>query len=118
MELVKEKQPQATIFRFQGRLDSTNAPQIEKQLVEVMIAGEKQLIFDFSKLEYLSSAGIRILVHCHTKIEQAHGHIFLINIPKPIENVLYITGFLPYFRQFETLQEALAAIALTTTKPS
>lgn len=68
------------------------------------------MVIDCSALDYISSAGIRVLVHCHKKIEKEHGHFFLASVPKPIENILYITGFLPYFRVFEEKAQALKAL--------
>lgn len=111
MDLTQESKDGALIFYFKGRLDSNTAQSTEKNLVDAITAGNKFLIFDLKNLEYLSSAGIRILVHCHKKIEHEHGKIFLTTVPKPIENVLYITGFLPYFQTFSDIDHALAAIA-------
>ncbi|MBS0623524.1 MAG: STAS domain-containing protein [Verrucomicrobia bacterium] len=107
MNLKQEKKQYATVFQFQGRLDSTTAPEAEKAVLSAIESGEKNLVFDFASLDYLSSAGIRVLVQCHKKLEPTHGHIFLASIPKPIENVLYITGFLPYFQVCESTQKAL-----------
>ncbi len=110
MEITEDKKENCVLFTLKGRLDSTTSPEVETKIIDSVSAGNKEILLDFSGLEYLSSAGIRALVHCHKKIEHEHGHIFLIAIPKPIENVLYITGFLPYFQVFDSEAKAINAL--------
>lgn len=107
MDIKEEKKENATIFSLKGRLDSATSPEVEAKIMDTIGHGTKEVILDFSSLDYISSAGIRVLVHCHKELEKLHGHIFLTSVPKPIENVLYITGFLPYFKVFEGKAEAL-----------
>jgi len=109
MELKQEKKNGATIFHFSGRLDSVTSLEVEKTLLNAIASGDKKLIFDLSALDYLSSAGIRVLVQCYKKVEAAQGHVFLCSLPKPIENVLYVTGFLPYFQIFDKTDQAVLA---------
>lgn len=109
MEIIEKKHPQAIIFSLKGRLDSTTSTEVEKKIIESINKGAIDVILDFSLLEYISSAGIRVLVHCHKEIEKKHGRIILTSLPKPIENVLYITGFLPYFKVYEKESQALEA---------
>jgi anti-sigma B factor antagonist len=111
VEIREEKKEKATVFLLSGRLDSTTSPQVEEKILECIAGGANDVILDFSSLSYISSAGIRVLVHCHKELEKKHGHIFLAAVPKPIENVLYITGFLPYFKVFEGQEQALAALS-------
>ncbi len=110
MDLFEEKKGHATVFSLKGRLDSATSSEVEKKIIESIDQGTKDLVLDFSSLDYISSAGIRVLVHCHKEIEKQHGHIFLAAVPKPIENVLYITGFLPYFKVFDRQTQALDAL--------
>lgn len=110
MDISEEKKENATIFSLKGRLDSATSPEVEKKILEAIAHGAKEVILDFSSLEYISSAGIRVLVHCHKEIEKLNGRILLAGVPKPIENVLYITGFLPYFEVFEGQNQALQAL--------
>jgi len=114
MKISKEQKGKATIFTLEGRLDSNTSPDVEKEIFNSISQGNKNIVLDFSSLDYISSAGIRVLVHCHKELEKKEGHIFLACVPKPIENVLYITGFLPYFKVFDT--QALALNALSEAK--
>lgn len=110
MEISEEKRGAALIFRLKGRLDSTTSPEVDNRILAAINPNDKDVILDFSALDYISSAGIRVLVHCHKELEKRQGRIFLASVPKPIENVLYITGFIPYFKIFESLNGALEAL--------
>lgn len=107
MEIVEETKGKIAIFALKGRLDSASSNEVEKKILDSIENGLNDVVLDFSSLDYLSSAGIRALVHCHKEIEKKHGHIFLASVPKPIENVLYITGFLPYFKIYDNPNQAL-----------
>ncbi|HSO79041.1 MAG TPA: STAS domain-containing protein, partial [Chromatiaceae bacterium] len=61
MELTAIHQGPALVIAPQGRLDSTTAPAFEKQLLE-HLAGKSNLILDFSGLDFISSAGLRVLL--------------------------------------------------------
>lgn len=110
VEIREEKKGKTTIFWLAGRLDSATSPKIEEKIMNSISNGSSDVILEFSSLSYISSAGIRVLVHCHKELEKKHGHIFLVAVPKPIENVLYITGFLPYFKVFDGQDQALKAL--------
>ncbi len=110
MKIHEEKKGKATVFALVGRLDSSTSQDVEQQITGAIQGGTKDVVLDFTSLEYISSAGIRVLVHCHKEIEKQGGHIYLASVPKPIENVLYITGFLPYFTLFEKPNEAVDAL--------
>jgi anti-sigma B factor antagonist len=115
MDIKKETKGKATIFSLRGRLDSETSPEVEKVIIDAIKEGSQHVILDFSSLEYISSAGIRVLVHCHKELEKKSGEIVLTRVPKPIENVLYITGFLPYFKIYEEQAQALSALNQSKT---
>ncbi|MFN0065789.1 MAG: STAS domain-containing protein [Chlamydiales bacterium] len=107
MDLHEERKGKATIITLSGRLDSSSSPEVEKKIVSTIVQGNKDIVLDFGSLDYISSAGIRVLVLCNKEVEKLKGHIYLASVPKTIENVLYITGFLQHFRLFEGQNQAL-----------
>ncbi|MCH9625674.1 MAG: putative anti-sigma factor antagonist BtrV [Chlamydiales bacterium] len=111
MDILEEKKGETVVFALKGRLDSATSPEVETKIINSIKIGAKDIILNFSSLDYISSAGIRVLVHCHKELEKNRGHILLASVPKPIENVLYITGFLPYFKVFDNQAQALDAVA-------
>ncbi len=111
MEVKEEKKGNVLVFSLKGRLDSNTSPEVEKKILAAIEKNSFDIVLDFSALDYLSSAGIRLLVHAHKQIEKHGGLILLSAVPKEIENILYITGFLSYFKIFETQQQALDSLA-------
>lgn len=110
IELKVDQKEGASIFALSGRLDSSTAPTVEEKIIQSIQSGTHNVILDFAALDYISSAGIRVLVHCHKELEKKQGKILLVSVPKPIENVLYITGFLPYFKIYDGQSQAIEAL--------
>ena len=75
-----------------GRLDTQTAPELEKE-VDSIITGLKQLTFDMSGLEYVSSAGLRVILKAQ-KIMNTQGSMTLTGVNDSIMEVFDITGFL------------------------
>ena len=80
-----------TVVELVGRLDTTTAPSLEKMLNED-IGESKNLIFDFKGLEYISSAGLRVLLGAQKKM-QKNGSMKVINVCESVMEVFEITGF-------------------------
>lgn len=110
MDIREERTGKAVVFSLSGRLDSATSPTVEEKILNSIEGGAQDVILDFASVDYISSAGIRVLVHCHKELEKKQGHILLAAVPKPIENVLYITGFLPYFKVYDGRTQALEAL--------
>jgi anti-sigma B factor antagonist len=75
-----------------GRLDTQTAPELEKEIDEV-VSNVKELIFDMNGLEYISSAGLRVILKAQ-KIMNTKGSMKLIGVNDNIMEVFDITGFL------------------------
>ena len=75
-----------------GRLDTQTAPELEKEIDEV-VGGVKELVFDMNGLEYVSSAGLRVILKSQ-KIMNTKGSMKLIGVNDSIMEVFDITGFL------------------------
>ena len=82
---------QATLV-VAGRLDTQTAPELEKE-VESVVSGLKELTFDMAGLEYVSSAGLRVILKAQ-KIMNAQGSMKLTGVNDNIMEVFDITGFL------------------------
>ena len=90
MEVLKNKQDSNLVVELVGRLDTTTAPQLEAELSD--LAGVTELTFDFAKLEYISSAGLRVLLGAQKKMN-AQGSMKVKNVCDDIMEVFEITGF-------------------------
>ena len=74
-----------------GRLDTTTAPQLEAELKQ-NIAGVEKLVLDFAALEYLSSAGLRVLLAAQ-KVMNKQGEMIIRNVNDTISEIFEVTGF-------------------------
>ena len=74
-----------------GRLDTSTAPELEA-IIDGCIAGIKGLVLDCSELEYVSSAGLRVILKTQ-KLMNAQGNMKLIHVNETIMEVFDITGF-------------------------
>ncbi len=77
---------------LEGRLDTVSAAQLEETLME-KIGDAVHLTFDFSKLEYLSSAGLRLLIAAEKTMEEKSGSMVIRNINSTIKDIFDVTGF-------------------------
>ena len=91
MEINKIKDGTALTIELEGRLDTVSAPQLETELKK-SISGVETLIFDFAKLEYLSSAGLRVLLSSQ-KVMNRQGQMIIKNVNSTIADIFEVTGF-------------------------
>ena len=91
MNINIERENGKTLMKIEGRLDTTTAPELEKA-----INGEgdelKSLALDFKGVDYISSAGLRVLLTAQKKMN-AQGYMELINVGETVMDVFEMTGF-------------------------
>lgn len=91
MNITKTKTGAALNIALEGRLDTTTAPQLEAELKQ-NLDGIKELTLDFTQLEYLSSAGLRVLLATQ-KAMNKQGSMVICNVNDVISEVFDVTGF-------------------------
>ena len=79
------------VFALEGRLDTVTAPELEKELKE-SLDGVTSLTLDFGKLEYISSAGLRVLLAAQ-KLMAKQGSMKLTGVNETIMEIFDVTGF-------------------------
>ena len=87
---IKKNAEEATI-ELTGRLDTTTAPTLDKMINED-IEGTKDLILDLKGLEYISSAGLRVLLSAQKKMQKI-GSMKVVNVCENVMEVFEMTGF-------------------------
>ena len=91
MTIEIKRNVEEVVLQVVGRLDTTTAPALDNAIME-NINGIKSLILDFKALEYISSAGLRVLLSAQKKMNQI-GKMKVINVCEEIMEVFEITGF-------------------------
>ena len=90
MEITKTNAQGALTYALKGRLDTLTAPDLERTLKEDLPSAET-LTFDCAQLEYVSSAGLRVLLAAHKKMLSRKGMVVR-NVNEMVREVLELTG--------------------------
>jgi len=109
MDINEKYENDVMILELKGRLDANTSEQLEKKLIPP-INNDKYLkiIIDFADLEYISSAGLRLLLLAAKKLDKKDGKIVLCAMQDFIKEVFEISGFTPIFPITEDQEKALA----------
>lgn len=91
MQIEMNRNGNAFTAALEGRLDTTTAPQLEKEL-NTVLPEASELYLDFARLDYISSAGLRVLLAAQ-KIMNKQGKMAIRNVSQDIMEVFDITGF-------------------------
>ena len=91
MTITKNMNGTTLEIALEGRLDTMTAPELEAALNE-SLNGAESLVLDFSKLEYISSAGLRVLLSAH-KAMSGKGDMKVTNVNEIVREVFEVTGF-------------------------
>jgi len=95
------------IVTLPRRFDFDSAPLIENELKPVLGKHPEQVLFDFSKTEYISSVGVRVLLGASRTLKEGGGKIALSSLCHQVSYILEIAGFTKIFTIFETRDKAI-----------
>ena len=91
MNIEKITNDKELIIKVEGRLDTVTAPELEKE-VNDSVQGVEVLVFDLAGLDYISSAGLRVVLSAQ-KIMNAQGKMIVKNVNEAVMEIFEITGF-------------------------
>ena len=80
------------VITLSGRLDTITSPQLEEEISHISLDEIEIIILDIKELEYISSAGLRLILKIHKKMSAKGGVLKLINVNEMISEVFYMTG--------------------------
>ena len=96
--------------RLEGSLDSKTAPEVREQLQRVLPTTSK-LILDLTHVDYLSSAGLRLLLVLYRELAAGNGKLALVGVSEDIRTVMSHTGFLSFFMLADSEAAAIQAVS-------
>ena len=97
------------IVGITGSLDSTTSPEAQKSLT-AMLAGAKKVALDFTELDYISSAGLRVLLGAAKQLRASGGKLGMFGLNQSVREVFEISGFATILSIYKSEAEALAAM--------
>ena len=111
MDIRQKKTGDLVEFDLLGRLDANTAPEAEKTISSAIDGGASKLLFNLDSLEYISSAGLRVMLVAAKKIRQTNGKIVLCSLKDNVQEVFDISGFSSIFNIADTAEDALNDLA-------
>jgi anti-anti-sigma factor len=110
MEFAQEQAGDVAIVKLAGRLDSSSAQTTEESFAQMLGSGTPRLAIDMSGLEYISSAGLRVLLVVAKKVQQAKGKMALFGLVPNVREVFSVSGFDKIFAIQSDADTAVASV--------
>lgn len=109
MKLTMDKMDGMLIACLQGVVNSANAEQLEAELAAQVDKGERRVVLDLGRLDYISSAGLRVVLLVAKQLRQVQGELVLCELKPHVREVFEISGFLTIFPVANSREAAAAA---------
>ncbi len=98
------------IIRITGRLDTGTAQRMEECLNHLISSGQKRILLDLQNLDFISSAGLRVLLSSAKKIDRQLGVLALCNLNETVQDIFEISGFSEIFCIYADIDQAIMHI--------
>ena len=109
MELQVQEFDGVIIVRIAGEIDGSTAPALQDQVLVVTQPGCK-LLLDMGLVEFMSSAGLRVMLLLYRHISDGGGQIILVGLSEALQDTMAATGFLKYFVMTANIEAALEVL--------
>ncbi|MDV2998738.1 MAG: hypothetical protein N5P05_000344 [Chroococcopsis gigantea SAG 12.99] len=103
--IADHSQPFTLSLTLNGQLDSLTAPDLQKEINKYLKAAIKTLIFNLEKLEFISSAGLRIFAKARKDMKGKGGQVFFLNLTPQVKKVFDIVKAVPLSEVFTSTEE-------------
>ena len=110
MEITTRTQQDVTIVAFGGNLDSNTSPQAQQAIDGILAGGGRKMVVDFTALDYISSAGLRVLLGTAKRLRGAGCALRLFGLNETVREVFQISGFSTILAVFATEADALKGL--------
>ena len=107
MDIHVKKEAKGLVVSIIGRLDAVSSGELDKEMDEQIKKGESHFILDLSRLDYISSAGLRSILSASKRLKENKGMMTLCGLQGSVKEVFDISGFSSIFTIYESLENAL-----------
>jgi anti-anti-sigma factor len=111
MEIGEERRDGVVVVAPVGRLDSVSSGDLEGRLLGHLAAADRRLVVDFRDVEYISSAGLRVLLMLAKRLRESGGELVLCSLDRAVRMTFELAGFLPIFAVVGSREEAVARLS-------
>ena len=110
MEIISTPLKHCVLVQVIGKLDSSTAPELSGQLKKITEDRNYRIVMDMSKLEFISSAGLWVMVNTQKACKRFNrGELVFSEVPAKIHGALELAGFTHYYKLFKTTAEAVGS---------
>jgi anti-sigma B factor antagonist len=109
VEIIEEVQNDINIYRLIGRLDSNTSQMLEEKVFQAISDGSKKIIVDFENLDYISSAGLSVVLKANKALLREDGRVILCSMQNYIREIFKTTGIDNFVPILDTMDQALEA---------
>ena len=107
MQISVKTADEVKVLEFEGKLDAQTSPNAQQQLTNLIENGERKILVNFEKLDYISSAGLRVLLAAAKQLKPDGGEIRICSLNDVVKEIFGISGFVTIFKVFGSETEAL-----------
>jgi anti-anti-sigma factor len=100
-----------TVLAPAGRIDTTTSPRVDEIVRRTVDEGTRDLVIDFTDVDYISSAGLRVLLVLAKRLRDLQGRLVLCGMPESVRQVFRLAGFMPLFKVEPSQEAAVATFA-------
>jgi stage II sporulation protein AA (anti-sigma F factor antagonist) len=111
MNVTESTMNEIKVLSPEGRLDSVTSDSFEQLIMGWIANGHNRMVIDFTNLDYISSAGLRVLLIAAKQIKADNGVLALCGLKAHIHEVFEISGFLPILTVVEDIETAIGSVA-------
>ena len=109
MNIEMRELKHASVVKVSGRVDSSTAPELEKSLQGLLDSERNHLVLDLQETDYMSSAGLRVMVAMHKAAKKNGGGLCLAQPSTRVKDVLDLAGLTPVFAVYPDVVEAVGS---------
>jgi stage II sporulation protein AA (anti-sigma F factor antagonist) len=109
MDIQTQQTGKATVVAVSGKIDAMTAPTLESSISALINEGSVCMVLDFGGVDYISSAGLRVILASAKSMKSKVGTLLLANVSGPVKEVFDISGFGSVFTIYDSVDAAVAA---------
>jgi anti-sigma B factor antagonist len=111
MEITTRKLEKVTVVKPNGRIDAEAAPELAEALTAITDAGQYRIVLDLSETDFVSSAGLRVLLDTQKTCRRLNrGDMAIANVSTGVSRTLELGGFYTYFDVYDSVLDAVGNV--------
>ncbi|MBF0319297.1 MAG: STAS domain-containing protein [Nitrospirae bacterium] len=108
---VRQQSDEVSVAIISGRIDTTAAPIVEKELINVITGGKNKIVIDLSGSDYISSGGLRVLLATAKELKAKGGDLRLCGLTANVMKIFKLAGFTKVFNLYDTETDAIQSFS-------